>query len=238
MTEIKALIKERLAQRFLLNDDQQEQLSAYYELLIDWNKHINLTAITEPEQVVEKHFFDSLLVLEAVDLGEKKQLIDVGTGAGFPGMVLAIARPTLSVTLLDSLNKRIHFLDEVAQQLGLSNVTTVHERAELAAKKPAYREQFDWAVARAVARLPLLLEYTLPFVKVGGGFLACKGPDGHEELSEAQKALDILGGVHHQTHTTQLQNGDKRLILTIQKQKPTPTKYPRNPNATKKNPLI
>lgn len=238
MSEILTLIEQELAPRFGLSAAQCEQFARYYALLVDWNSRINLTAITEPQAVVEKHFLDSLLLLDDVQFKEGDTLIDVGTGAGFPGIPLAIVCPGLEVTLLDSLRKRVTFLETVCGELELSNVTAAHERAELFAKQTAHRDAYDWATARAVARLPLLCEYCLPFVKAGGHFIACKGPDGAAELVEADKALAALNGRHKATYHHTLPGGETRDILLIEKTAPTPKRFPRKPGTAAKSPLV
>lgn len=237
MRDIETLIAQTLAPRFALSDTQCAQFARYYELLVDWNTRMNLTAITAPAEAVEKHFLDSLLLLEDVPMAAGERLIDVGTGAGFPGIPLAIARPALSVTLLDSLRKRVTFLEAVISELGLSNVQAYHERAELFAKRSEQRDAYDWATARAVARLPLLLEYCLPFVRTGGTFIACKGPDGARELAESAHALEALQGCHVRTCAHTLPGGDTRDILLIEKVAPTPSRFPRKPGAAEKSPL-
>ena len=237
MSEIRALIDALLAPRFALNATQCAQFARYYEMLVDWNTRMNLTAITAPQEACEKHFLDSLLLLEDVSFGAGERLIDVGTGAGFPGIPLAIACPQLEVTLLDSLRKRVGFLEAVIAELGLDNVHAFPDRAELFAKKSDHRDAFDWATARAVARLPLLLEYCLPFVRSGGSFIACKGPDGATELAEAAHALKTLQGEHVQTFVHSLPGGETRDILLIRKIGPTPKRFPRSPGAAAKSPL-
>lgn len=238
MNEILLLIEETLAPRFGLDGTQCAQFARYYALLADWNTRMNLTAITEPQAVVEKHFLDSLLLLEDVRFQEGERLIDVGTGAGFPGIPLAIACPYLAVTLLDSLQKRVSFLETVVAELGLENVRAIHERAEIAAKLPMHRDAYDWATARAVARLPLLTEYCLPFVKPGGHFIACKGPGGAAELAEASRALFVLAGEHRRTFTHTLPGGESRDILLIEKIGPTPKRFPRKAGAAAKSPIV
>lgn len=237
MSEIRALIDCHLASRFALNETQCAQFERYFELLVDWNSRMNLTAITDPQGVCEKHFLDSLLLLEDVQFGEGECLIDVGTGAGFPGIPLAIVCPGLQVDLLDSLRKRVGFLQAVIDELGLTNAAAYHDRAELFAKQAARRDHYDWATARAVARLPLLSEYCLPFVKKGGTFIACKGPDGAAELDEAQGALKTLAACHSKTCFHELPGGERRDILLIEKIGPTPKRFPRNPGAAAKSPL-
>ncbi len=238
MKECRALIEEALKTRFSLTDAQCDQLARYHDLLLDWNTRMNLTAITDTPAVVEKHFLDSLLLLEDVELQPRDTLLDVGTGAGFPGLVLAIARPDIQVDLLDSLAKRIRFLEEVVGQLGLDNVACFHDRAELFAKDKSRRDAYDWVCARAVARLPLLSEYCLPFVKVGGFFIACKGPDGEKEVHEAEKALKTLVSRFEKTFYHHLPSGESRHILLIKKLQPTPKKFPRQAGMAAKKPII
>lgn len=177
-----------------LTDKQIEQFLIYYELLTEWNSFMNLTAITEYEDVLKKHFVDSVSLIQAVDVRKELTLIDVGTGAGFPGLALKIAYPELKVTLLDSLQKRIQFLDAVIEKLGLEGIETIHGRAEDFAKPQKLRESFDLCVSRAVANLSTLSEYCLPFVKVGGYFIPYKSEKIAQEKEEAEKALELLGG--------------------------------------------
>ncbi len=218
-----------------LNDEQCAQFIRYYELLIEWNKKINLTRITEPEEVVIKHFVDSLTLLKYCDIPKGAKIIDVGTGAGFPGVPLKIARPDIELTLLDSLNKRLNFLKEVCGDIGIQ-AQLVHLRAEEGSRKPEFRDSFDVAVSRAVARLDVLSEFCLPYVKTGGKFIAMKGPDLSQELKEAQNAVKILGGKVENVEEFQL-NGSGRTIVTIIKEKRTPKAYPRHSSKIKSKPL-
>lgn len=211
------------------------RLARYAEELVAYNQKVNLTAITAPEEIAVKHFLDCLLLLTQVDLPQNAKVIDVGTGAGFPGMVLKIARPDLQVTLLDSLQKRLVFLGELAQKLDLQ-VELVHARAEQAAVQPAYRGQYDLATARAVAALPVLAEYCLPYVKKGGLFVAMKGPAAKEELAGGTKAAALLGGSAF-TLTEMVVADSTRVFLKCQKVNDTPAKYPRNSAKIAKQPL-
>lgn len=220
-----------------LSDSQLEQFLTFYELLVEWNSFMNLTAITEFEEVVQKHFLDSLALVKACDL-QDQNLIDVGTGAGFPGIPLKIAFPELRVTLLDSLNKRINFLDTVIDTLGLKQVETIHGRAEDFAKNSDYREKYDLCVSRAVSNLTTLSEYCLPFVKLNGSFISYKSEKLTEELKEAGNAVSILGGkVKNQVEWTLPDSDIYRNLLIIHKKKNTPGKYPRKAGLPAKEPL-
>jgi len=223
---------------FGLEPDQKaiERLNLYGNLLLEWNEKINLTAITEPEEVVVKHFYDCLLFLKNVDLPTGASVIDVGTGAGFPGIVLKIARPDIKLTLLDSLNKRINLLNEVLKALNLE-AETMHARAEEGGQNKLLREKFDFATARAVARLNVLSEYCMPFVKVGGHFVALKGPAAKQEAEEAQKAISLLGGEKPKIICENLTEDEQRCFCIIKKISQTPTKYPRNSAKISKQPL-
>ena len=220
-----------------LSDSQLKQFLTFYELLVEWNSFMNLTAITEFEEVVQKHFLDSLALVKACDL-QDQNLIDVGTGAGFPGIPLKIAFPELRVTLLDSLNKRINFLDTVIDTLGLKQVETIHGRAEDFAKNSDYREKYDLCVSRAVSNLTTLSEYCLPFVKLNGSFISYKSEKLTEELKEAGNAVSILGGeVKDQVEWTLPDSDIYRNLLIIHKKKNTPGKYPRKAGLPAKEPL-
>lgn len=219
-----------------LNEIQAERFDKYAQLLVEWNEKINLTAITEAEEIIVKHFADSVMPFSMLDLPDNCSVIDVGTGAGFPSCPLKICRDDIKITLLDSLNKRIHFLEEVSNILEL-NAACIHGRAEECGQKPSMREKFDIATARAVAGLPELCEYCLPFVKKGGMFVALKGSSGREELSKADNAIKLLGGEIKNCKEYSLDNGDTRTLIVIKKISQTPTKYPRNHGAMTKKPL-
>ncbi len=220
-----------------IDDKGKERLKTYAEMLVAWNEKINLTTILDDEGIAVKHFIDSFTILPQLKKGAR--LIDVGTGAGFPGIPLAIVRPDIQVTLVDSLRKKVDFLEEVIKELALTNIRAFHSRAEDFARLPKHREKYDVAVARAVALLPALLEYCLPFVKVGGQFIAMKGPDGANELSSAGKALSILGGTCEGTKTFTLPGTDmQRCLISVQKVQETPRNYPRKSGKPGKEPLI
>ena len=220
-------------------DRQIEQFNTYIELLIETNKSLNLTAITDPHEVAVKHMVDSLSCLDEHVFKEGATVLDLGTGAGFPGIPLAIMRPDLRITLFDSLQKRLRFLEGVISQLGLTNVVTLHGRAEETAKLSDYREQFDIITSRAVARLAVLAEWSLPFGRIGGYLVALKGAAYEEELQEAKKALDILGKATVQVKPVTLPTlDDKRAVLYVKKTAPTPKKYPRKPKDIKERPLV
>ena len=213
-----------------------ERLDAYAARLVEVNRVMNLTAITEPDAIVSRHFVDSATLLTAVSPAPGASLIDVGSGAGFPGLVVKILRPDLAVTLLDATRKRVDFLAETAQMLGLS-VATVHARAEEAAVLPLYRERFDVATARAVAELRTLCEYALGFVKVGGTLVAMKGRLTEEETAAAAHALAVMGGELGAQTTLTLADGSERTLLCLPKRAPTPTGYPRPSAKMAKKPL-
>ncbi|MGN0422302.1 MAG: 16S rRNA (guanine(527)-N(7))-methyltransferase RsmG [Lachnospiraceae bacterium] len=221
-----------------LSERQYQQFDDYFELLIEWNKVMNLTGITEYEEVNEKHFVDSLSIVKAIDIGNIETVMDVGTGAGFPGIPLKIAFPHLKVTLLDSLNKRIKFLDTVISDLELEDIHTIHGRAEDYARKEEYRENFDLVVSRAVANLSTLSEYCLPYVKTGGLFIPYKSGEIEEEVKNAETALKILGGKKIKTVKFQLPGSDiGRSLLVIEKIKSTGKKFPRKAGLPAKEPL-
>lgn len=218
-----------------INATQLEQFEKYYSFLVSYNQKVNLTAITEKEEVAVKHFLDSGSLLSVLNIKKGASLIDVGTGAGFPGMVLKILRPDLNVVLLDSLNKRIVFLKECATLLGL-DVTCIHGRAEEVAKKSEHREKYDIVTSRAVANLTTLSEYCLPFAKKGGLFAPLKGPAAEDEITEAQTAIKILGGRLSEISDVKLGDFSHKIVL-VDKITYTPQKYPRNGAKPINNPL-
>lgn len=238
MFELNELLKKGVLEfGYELGDIQTEKLLKYKDLLMEWNEKINLTAIEDDRDIIIKHYIDSLSILPFLQDKDLK-FIDIGTGGGFPGIPVKIAYENLKITLLDSLDKRIKFLNEVITQLGLKGITAVHGRAEEFGVKADYREKFDIAVARAVASLPVLLEYCLPFVKVGGIFIAMKGSS-TEEIQNSQKALDILGGKIEEVKEFTLPFSDmKRNVVIVKKLRHIPTKYPRKAGKPSKEPLI
>ncbi len=213
--------------KITLTENQYEQFQKYFELLVEWNEKMNLTAITDGSGVALKHFADSLSLLNFVDIPQNSTLADVGTGAGFPGVVLKIARPDIRLTLIDSLNKRLVFLNEVCSQLGI-DAELIHSRAEDGARDEKLRESFDFVASRAVARMNVLSEYCLPYVKVGGAFCAMKGAQANEEFKESLNAINTLGGKLENKYFFELpENGGERAIAVVRKVRNTPQKYPR-----------
>jgi len=219
-----------------ITETQASLLLFYYERLIETNKVMNLTAVTDFEEAANKHFADSLTLNRAIDPERVSSLIDIGTGAGFPGLPLAIVYPHIRVTLMDSLNKRIIFLENLIKELQLENVTAVHARAEDLARQADHREKYDLAVSRAVANLSTLAEYALPFVKVGGRFVSYKSSKGKAELAEADKAITALGGTIEKMENFTLFDMDRSLIV-IKKVAKTPKKFPRKAGTPAKEPL-
>lgn len=219
-----------------LSREQLEKLDIYAEMLVDWNTKINLTSITDSEGIMTRHFEDSITMLSTLQIAEGSKIIDVGTGAGFPGMVLKIVRPDIKLTLLDSLNKRIVFLDEVSKTVRIE-VECLHLRAEEGGKMPKYREKYDIACARAVANLRELSEYCLPYVKVGGKFISMKGPNVEEEVNSARAGIGTLGGKFEKMERLKISDGSDRSIIVINKIKATPMQFPRNSAKISKKPL-
>ncbi len=237
MTEFQKILDNSARQAgFNLSAAQLEQFDLYYQMLVETNKVMNLTALTEPQDVAVKHFVDSLMAYD--DYFPGKVLADVGTGAGFPGIPLKIYCPSLKVVLIDSLAKRLHFLQQVIEALKLENIECVHLRAEDAGKSKLHREKYDIVTARAVARLSVLSEYCLPLVKIGGMFVALKGAKYKEEIEAAGKALSVLGGKLVSASRVELPGlNDGRAVVSIKKIKPSPKAYPRKAGLPEKNPL-
>lgn len=219
-------------------DEMLSQFQKYYDVLIEWNKVMNLTGITEYEEVILKHFIDSLSIVNVMDMNDISNMIDIGTGAGFPGIPIKIIFPHIKVTLLDSLNKRIKFLNAVIEELSIVNINAVHGRAEEFAKQKEYREKYELCVSRAVANLASLSEYCLPFVDIGGNFVSYKSGDIEEELNNSRKAVKILGGKVKNVSKFQLLATDiTRSLVVISKIKKTDFKYPRRAGIPTKEPL-
>ena len=216
--------------------EQIEQFYKYMNLLIEWNEKMNLSAITEPKEIILKHFIDSITILKYID--DNSKLVDVGTGAGFPGVPLSIMNPTLKITLVDSLNKRLIFLQEVVKELNLKNIEIVHARAEEFGQNKNYREKFDIATSRAVANLATLSEYLVPLVKIGGKIISMKASNAKEEINDAQKAIEVLGGKIEKIEEFDLPESDiGRTIIIIDKNKCTPAIYPRKAGTPAKEPI-
>lgn len=219
-----------------LHEDQMQQFLVYYEMLVETNKVMNLTTITEFDEVIEKHFLDSLSLIRVYDLRREVKILDMGTGAGFPGVPLKIAFPEIDLVLADSLNKRIKFLQDVIERLGLKKINAVHARAEELGKNKDYREKFDLCVSRAVANLASLSEYCIPFVNEGGMFISYKSGEIEDEVEQSKKAVSILGGSISQVYKFDLYE-QKRSFVLIQKKKKTPKAYPRKAGTPTKLPL-
>lgn len=223
---------------YVSDEDRRNKFDTYYKMLIEWNEKINLTAITEEREAALKHFADSISVFKCDLIPSGAKVIDVGTGAGFPGLPMKIYDDSLDVTLMDSLNKRINFLNEVISELDLGGVKTIHSRAEELGKNPDFRQAYDIAVSRAVANLATLSELCLPFVRVGGYFISLKGPKAEEEINDAKKAIKLLGGEYVKTVDYSLGKSDSRHnLVIIKKVLDTPSKFPRNAPRPVKDPI-
>ena len=233
---IQELEKKAKKMQIELSNQQLEQFYLYMNLLLEWNGKINLTAITDPKEIILKHFIDSITI--APYLKNAQSILDIGTGAGFPGIPLAILENSKDFVLMDSLNKRIIFLQEVIQNIALTRVQAIHGRAEELGKEKEHREHYDLVTSRAVAKLNILLEYMLPFVKVGGRCICMKSQEIEEELEEAKQAIELLGGKLERVDEIILPESDvKRKIIVIQKVRQTPIKYPRKPGTPTKEPI-
>ncbi len=220
-----------------MSDEQRDQFDLLADRLVERNRQVNLTAITDPEEIREKHFADSLAILEWKGLAECRKALDLGTGGGFPGLPIAIVCPQIDVTMMDSVEKKLGFVDEMIGELGLANARTLWERAEEAGRSKDYRETYDLVVSRAVAPLPVLIEYSLPFLRIGGAFVAYKSNAG-KEIDESGRALSELGGTAEEVMDYAVAGGDKRSLIIIRKTQPTPDKYPRRTGKPAKSPLV
>ncbi len=235
---IKMLVEGAKELGYLLTETQINQFEKYYDMLIQWNEKMNLTSITEEKEVIIKHFLDSIAIHKVMDLNNCNQVIDLGTGAGFPGIPLKIVYPHIKLTLADSLNKRIQFLTAVMDELDLVDIQCVHGRAEDLGSTDLYREQYDLCVSRAVADLSILSEYCIPFVRHGGYFIAYKAKHSHEELEGSKKAIETLGGYQEGVTRVKIPQSDiERAFVVIKKEGVTPNKYPRKAGKPKKSPL-
>jgi len=235
--EFKKILTEKLNKISIeITENQAKQFYSYMNLLIEWNQKMNLTAITEPEEIILKHFVDSLTISKHIE--DKSIIADIGTGAGFPGLPIKILKPETKVFLIDSLNKRINFLNEVINKNNLNGITAIHARAEEIGHNKDFREKSDVVVSRAVAKLNVLAEYMLPLVKIGGKCICLKGPNIDEEIEEAKKAIETLGGEIEKVEKISLPDSDnKRTIIIIKSVKQTPNKYPRKPGTPSVSPL-
>ena len=238
MNDKSLIINKLTAEGIKITDVQCDKLYRFYEMVIEKNKVMNLTAITDYEEFVIKHFVDSLMIAKVMDMTVPMSVLDIGTGAGFPGVPIKLVYPETKVLLLDSLNKRLNFLNEVIEELGLKDITTIHSRAEELQAKGEYRENFDLCVSRAVSALPTLSEYCLPYVKLGGKFIAYKAVGADEEIEASKTAIRVLGGEIKETaHFTIKDTDYTRVLISIEKIKNTPKKYPRPGGKPGKNPL-
>lgn len=226
-----------IAMNINLSDKQMLQFQKYYEILNEWNHFMNLTAITEYSEVLKKHFLDSLSIVKAAQIKEDEMLLDIGTGAGFPGIPLKIVFPDLQIVLLDSLGKRVKFLNHVMEELGLKKIEAIHGRAEDLAKNTLYREQFHYVVSRAVANLSSLSEYCIPYTRINGQFISYKSGNVDEELKNAENAIKILGGKVDNVVRFKLADTEERTLVCIKKIKSTPKKYPRKAGTPSREPL-
>lgn len=230
-------LKDILEKNGVYSEDKISKLEGYMDEILEWNNKVNITNIVDRNDFIEKHYIDSLVIGNEDIFKNSKDIIDVGTGGGFPGVPLAVSCPDKNFTLLDSLNKRLKIIDQVTDNLDINNVTTCHGRAEELAQKKEYREKFDLCVSRAVANLTSLSELCIPFVKVGGYFIAYKGPGVYEELENAEKAIKVLGGEVIEIKNASYGDDDEHKLLIIKKIKNTPKKFPRKPGEPVRNPI-
>lgn len=238
MADMNPLKKALESMKLECSDDMLEKFNSYMLGVLDWNEKVNLTTITDPQEFVVKHFIDSIICTDYPEYEDADKIIDVGTGAGFPGVPLAIVSPEKEFILMDSLNKRLKIIDELCREADIANVTTIHARAEELAKNKAHREQYDLCVSRAVANMAVLAEYCLPFIKVGGFLMAYKGPDAETEVTEAAHALSLLGGRVEEIRNGNLKDfGIDHKVVVIKKVKNTPSKFPRKAGTPAKEPL-
>lgn len=238
MADMNPLKKALESMKLECSDNILEKFNSYMLGVLDWNEKVNLTTITDPQEFVVKHFIDSIICTDYPEYEDADKIIDVGTGAGFPGVPLAIVSPEKEFILMDSLNKRLKIIDELCREAGIANVTTIHARAEELAKNKAHREQYDLCVSRAVANMAVLAEYCLPFIKVGGFLMAYKGPDAETEVTEAAHALSLLGGRVEEIRNGNLKDfGIDHKVVVIKKVKNTPSKFPRKAGTPAKEPL-
>lgn len=221
---------------FDVDHDKLAQFETYAKELKDWNTRINLTSIVDDIDIIDKHFIDSLLVFRYFSIKDKARVADIGTGAGFPGIPIKIYKPDINLLLLESIEKKVRFLNHIVGKLGLSDVQIINERTEIIAHNSMYRESYDLVVARCVARLPVLAEYCLPYVSIDGYFVAYKGQEAETEIDESLNALEKLGGKFERLEVDEIYP-DRRTLIFIKKAKKTPEKYPRRPGIPKKNPL-
>lgn len=236
--ELKQLQEWMRKENLPCDTETMQRFGLYASLLQEWNEKMNLTAITDSEEIAVKHFLDSITGVRLIDFSKVESMIDLGTGAGFPGIPLKIMFPNLQVTLADSLNKRLTFLNSVIEQIELEEIITVHGRAEDLARNPGFRENFDLCASRAVANLATLSEYCIPFVKINGSFLSYKGPDADREIKEAKNAIERMGGRFEESvHFTLPPYEDERTLVLIKKEKATPKKYPRQAGTPAKKPI-
>ncbi len=231
------VLKECFEKRgFTVDHNKLIQFETYAKELKDWNTHINLTSITDDLDIIDKHFIDSLLIFRYYTIKDKSKVVDIGTGAGLPGIAIKIYKPDISLSLLESIEKKVRFLNHISKKLGINDINIINERAEVTAHNPTYRESYDLVVARCVARLPTLAEYCLPYVSINGYFVAYKGQEAEIEIKESQNALEKLGGIFERLEIDE-SYPDRRRLIFIKKVKRTPEQYPRRPGIPKKSPL-